>query len=193
MELIVIRHGQPHNESIDEGTGDPALTEIGHEQAMSVARHLDGENITAIVSSPMQRAHESAKPLAQLLNLDIEIHDNLKEAGWNAGPYLRDEENKELFAQELAKNPDYFYLPEGREAFNTRIQNAFCDIAKRHHNKHTAVFCHGLVIGALINYTLNITVPDGKVDSGYTGITRIDTRDIADWKLLGYNELSHVR
>ena len=61
MDLLWVRHGEP--ERIAPGTGvpaDPALTELGREQAQRLADWLAFEPIDAVLSSPMRRAVDTA-------------------------------------------------------------------------------------------------------------------------------------
>ena len=43
MHILVIRHGQPHDESKSGGDGDPPLSELGISQAQSIGDYLSGE------------------------------------------------------------------------------------------------------------------------------------------------------
>lgn len=192
MELIVIRHGQPRDESDGSGHGDPPLTALGKEQALCVALSVANDGVSHIISSPMKRALETAEPLARLLELEVETVEDLKESDWNAGPYRRVEENVDYYEKARELEPDFYYLPEGRQFFYNRVSSAFEKIASEHTGEKVAVFCHGMVIAALIGHTLGVELPDDKADSSYTGVTRIDTSRSQDWRLSGYNELSHL-
>ena len=65
MHILVIRHGQPHDESKSGGDGDPPLSELGISQAQSIGDYLSGEQIDHVVASPMLRAHQTALPLCK--------------------------------------------------------------------------------------------------------------------------------
>jgi broad specificity phosphatase PhoE len=58
---------------IISGSLDVELTALGREQAQAAARALAGEPITAIYSSPLRRARETAEPVAQALRLPVRI------------------------------------------------------------------------------------------------------------------------
>ena len=57
MNLYIVRHGNP-NYDLD------CLTPLGHEQAEAAAEALEAIGIDEIYSSPMGRARETAKHLA---------------------------------------------------------------------------------------------------------------------------------
>jgi broad specificity phosphatase PhoE len=56
------------------------LSERGRAMAELVADHLAGRDIAAVISSPMERAQETAAPIAQRHGLDIGLDDDLLEA-----------------------------------------------------------------------------------------------------------------
>ncbi|MDX6279889.1 MAG: ribonuclease / adenosylcobalamin/alpha-ribazole phosphatase [Kribbellaceae bacterium] len=86
-QLIFLRHGQtPH--TVDKrfsgsGGDDPALSELGQQQAVAAAQYLaqrrlgEGGGIDAIVSSPMVRTKQTAAAVAETLGLDVKI-----DKGW---------------------------------------------------------------------------------------------------------------
>ncbi|MFY9190540.1 MAG: histidine phosphatase family protein [Lawsonella sp.] len=85
--FVLLRHGQTgdsvkHLFSGSTGT-DPALTELGHQQARAAAERLRVmlENIRpqAIIASPLQRTQQTAEYAAQVLDLPILTDPLLRE------------------------------------------------------------------------------------------------------------------
>ena len=73
MLLYVIRHGDP--------TYSPdALTPLGQRQAEAVGRRLAEHGLDRIYSSPLNRALQTAQPVAELLKLPVQIEDWTSEA-----------------------------------------------------------------------------------------------------------------
>lgn len=72
--LYLVRHCQAKGQ-----TPEAPLTEMGQQQAISLASWLGEANIGHIVSSPFVRAYQSIAPLAERLGLTIEIDDRLIE------------------------------------------------------------------------------------------------------------------
>jgi probable phosphomutase (TIGR03848 family) len=71
--LLLIRHGE--NEFVKKGRlagrlPDVHLNETGRSQAQSIADRLAKAPIKAIYSSPLERAMETAEPLARCINLE---------------------------------------------------------------------------------------------------------------------------
>ena len=95
MELILIRHGLPLRVKTEDGTpADPPLSDIGHEQAQRMANWLEDEHIDHLYSSPMQRAVQTAAPLAALKGLEPGIKDGVAEYDRNADHYIPVEDLK---------------------------------------------------------------------------------------------------
>ncbi|EGP92912.1 histidine phosphatase family protein [Nitrosarchaeum koreense] len=80
--VIFLRHGQAKNniERILTGrTPNIPLTEKGIEQAEKTAKFLEQMNISAIYSSPIERAKHTAEIVAKHNSLDVSIDDRLIE------------------------------------------------------------------------------------------------------------------
>ncbi len=56
------------------------LSELGEQMAERVAKVLTGRDITYLVSSPLERAQETARPAAEVLGLDIVTDDRVIES-----------------------------------------------------------------------------------------------------------------
>jgi broad specificity phosphatase PhoE len=85
-ELTVVhllRHGEVHNPRgvLYGRLPDYHLSDLGREMAERVAKHLADADITRLVSSPLERAQETAAPAAKLLGLPVALDERLIEAG----------------------------------------------------------------------------------------------------------------
>lgn len=78
----VMRHGEVYNpDGILYGRLDGYhLSERGHAQAEKVAEYLADRDIVLVVASPLQRAQETATPIAKRLDLPIETDEDLIES-----------------------------------------------------------------------------------------------------------------
>ena len=75
MRLIFVRHGEPDYQN-------DCLTENGRIQAHHTAERLKNENITAVYSSPMGRAVETAAYTAKMHGLNVNVLDFMHEIDW---------------------------------------------------------------------------------------------------------------
>src|SRR5260370_16047326 len=79
----LLRHGQVDNPRRVLYGKMPGfhLSAEGLLMAKVVARHLAARDITAVFSSPLERARETAEPVAEQFGLPVVIDDRLIEAG----------------------------------------------------------------------------------------------------------------
>jgi broad specificity phosphatase PhoE len=82
LKLILVRHGETHwnkDGLVQGGDSDIELNDTGLEQAGKLAAFLENEPITAILSSPLQRAIATAEVIASHHQLPVEIDQGLRE------------------------------------------------------------------------------------------------------------------
>jgi broad specificity phosphatase PhoE len=70
LVVVLVRHAEKINESVD-----PDLNQDGYERAGDLARVLSDAGIQFIHSSDFKRTRRTAGPLANQLELEIEIYD----------------------------------------------------------------------------------------------------------------------
>lgn len=78
----LMRHGEVHNpEGVLYGRRPGYhLSELGRQMADRVAEHLAGRDVTHVVASPLERAQETATPIAKAHGLDLATDERLIEA-----------------------------------------------------------------------------------------------------------------
>jgi broad specificity phosphatase PhoE len=127
--LLLIRHGTTkwNEEGKAQGQNNIPLSEKGKEQAVFLSEILarDHAELSAIYSSDLDRAYDTALPTARLFSLDIERNPMLNE---------RNKENEE----------------ETKEQLLPRIKPAFLSIVCRHLGEKVAIFTHGDVINVFL-------------------------------------------
>ncbi len=81
MRLLLIRHA--HHDYIGKAIAGwlpgVSLSEFGRSQAAAFPKRLARSGISAIYSSPLERARETAAPLAAGLGMEVEIREGLRE------------------------------------------------------------------------------------------------------------------
>jgi probable phosphomutase (TIGR03848 family) len=136
--LLLIRHGE--NEYVKTGKlagrlSGVHLNERGQKQAQALGEALKDVPITAIYSSPLERAMETATPIANARKLQIVQNPNLMDT--DVGKW----QGKSLAALQLTKawkivqsSPSRFQFPEGESFLNlqSRVANVLEGIVKKH-------------------------------------------------------------
>lgn len=81
LRIILVRHGESswNEEGRVQGFRDTELSEKGKQQAQLVAQALSEEKITAVYSSPLKRALDTARAIAQVHHLEVDTDTDLKE------------------------------------------------------------------------------------------------------------------
>lgn len=160
--LLLLRHGQTELsvERRYSGRGNPALTELGRRQAAAAAKYLAGlGGIGAVVSSPLQRAHETASAAADLLGLEVTVDEDLIETDFGRWEGL-------TFGEAHARDPDLHgrWLhdtsvdPPGGESFDTvarRVRRARDRIIADHGATTVLVVSHVTPIKTMLRMALD--------------------------------------
>lgn len=94
-EVWLVRHGDAYGELVSaddpvtnvEGRIDPPLSPMGREQAARLGRRLAASGVTAVWSSQLERARETASIAAAPGGLRLEVDDRLREVTthWDNG------------------------------------------------------------------------------------------------------------
>ena len=85
LNLYFLRHGQTSFSRANAfcGSGlDPALTEDGEAMAQAVAASFKSMKWEAIYTSTLQRAKATAQPLCNVVGVEPQLRDDLREIGY---------------------------------------------------------------------------------------------------------------
>lgn len=192
MQLILVRHGQP-TVPRTAPTGNPPLSANGHAQARHAADVLRTERIDRIISSGMLRADATARPLADALGLDIEVHPDLGEVDRWGGEYANIETIREKGAVEwrrfLAAPLDYFGIDAGR--FRAETLAAFRSVMTGDSDSKVAVFTHGFPINIALAHALGLN-NDARFVPAYASLTRLTGKSFDTLTVVSVNEHGHI-
>ena len=162
MLLYCIRHGQTvyNAQGRVQGQTDVSLSDMGLAQSEAVTEALADEPIGAVYSSPLQRALQTAQPLADRLGLAVQTDPRLMEInlGDFQGQFRTELDRKypEVFARWKSGDPDFsFPGGESRRSLMARALAAFDAIRWTHHS-HVAVVTHGALLLAVIRTFLHV-------------------------------------
>lgn len=196
MELLLIRHGLPYKVAHDPAGADPALDDIGEEQARRLAAFLAEKPFGAIdlvVSSTMRRAAQTAAPAAEALGLPVEPEPRIIEIDAGLPSYGTHFEGyatpREMWS-DLNRGRMGEYTVD-LEAFTERAVAGLDAVVARPGDR-AAVSCHGGVVNAYLSTALQ-TPRMFLVDVFYTSITRIRVDTDGFRQVLSVNETPHLR
>jgi broad specificity phosphatase PhoE len=192
VHLLLIRHAVPLP-SVNGAGAHPELSGLGRRMAERLPSGLQRHHVTRILSSPQCRARQTAQPLADELNLPIEVDERLAEYDYGLAEYIPVEQMRAEDPQRLARLLDG-HLPDGVDvdAFKSRVAAAADQLtttAQRHDG--VAVVCHGGVINVLLQCALDTSrLFPFPID--YASVSHL--RYSADGKptVLGVNNIEHV-
>lgn len=195
MELLLIRHALPTRVEAASGPADPPLSPTGHEQSQALVRWLEGEAIDALVVSPMVRARETARPLAEARGLEAVVHEGVAEFDKDADSYVPMEELKAAGDPRWQEIVDGGYFGDGDltpEQFQATVVAAIEEVIAANAGRTAAVVCHGGVINAYVAHVLGI---DDLLffEPGYTSINRIRASRQGHRMVVSLNETAHLR
>ena len=160
--LLLLRHGQTEL-SVQRrysGRGNPELTEVGRRQAADAARYLAQKGgISAVISSPLQRAHATATAAADALGLSVAVDENLTETDFGEWEGL-------TFPEAAKSHPDVHgrwlrdtsLAAPGGESFDEvgqRVQRARDRIVAEHPGATVLVVSHVTPIKTLLRLALD--------------------------------------
>ncbi len=165
-EIYLIRHGDalPEADRAIPGAGydNQPLSRLGQSQALALGRWLSGVGFEALYSSPLRRCTETAAPLAQLLDLPVNIEQNLREVrlGLDIGGPATDADSgatsealrtrMAAVIQRVGQEGKWSAIPgsEASAPFRRRVIEIVHELAARHPAQRLAVFSHGGFINA---------------------------------------------
>jgi len=163
MHLILIRHGETvWNETRKfQGFSDIELSAKGKSQARSLAKSLAGETLTAIYTSPLLRARQTAEQIARYHDCPVIIDERLKELNQGQLEGLTIEDLKRGYPEFLKKwiqEPASTQLPQGEslEDLEQRAWVAVEQIIKEYPKGRVAVVAHSFVNLTILCRVLDI-------------------------------------
>ncbi|MHA7837947.1 MAG: histidine phosphatase family protein [bacterium] len=159
-DLLLVRHGQtPWNAAGRwQGHGDPGLSPLGVEQARELAvamRREPGSGWSAVLASDLRRATETARIVADRLDLPLEVDARLRELDVGAWTGLTRAEieafdRERLLAFESGEPTVRAGGGESRLEIRRRSRDLMRDVSKRFGGCRLIVVTHLGVIRALL-------------------------------------------
>lgn len=157
-KIIFVRHGEAEGnfERVFHGQTDSNLTDKGHIQAKKAAMKLKNEDIDVIYSSPLKRAYETAKYIADEKGIEQIITDEgLMEIYGGEWENVKWEDLPQKWPEEYddwEHHPHLHCMPAGesmKQAY-CRIVDTVSKIANENKGRNICIVTHGTVLRALM-------------------------------------------
>ena len=201
--VLLIRHGQSQGNAERRFGGHTAtpLSELGRAQAGATARALAAEGITAIYSSDLLRAVQTAEPLARATGLRIEETSALRERSVGLMEGLTFEGAAEAHPEEYAAllRRDFEHVLAGGESYRQLLDRASARLDRaieENPGGRIALFSHTGTICILVLYLFGaLDAPDLKpvwVSSSNCGVTRFAVQRGGLTRVLNVNDTRHL-
>ncbi|MFW9909487.1 MAG: histidine phosphatase family protein [Candidatus Thorarchaeota archaeon] len=150
----MLRHAETMLE-LSIPTRNWALSEAGMASARAVAESGVFDNVSSIYSSTECKAIETARPIAERLNLDINTDSRLDELNRGTGSTDSFTNYHSLVEQILSFPPILVVGWEDPSLALKRFQSAIEDISKKE-SRRALVVSHGIVITLFFSHLLSI-------------------------------------
>jgi broad specificity phosphatase PhoE len=158
MNLILVRHGETdwNRLGICQGFADVELNENGRRQIKQLASSFKHHSISAVYSSDLKRASDTARAIADCHNLEVRLDPDLREM--NQGnleglTFIQIRERYGALLKEWRENTDLTRLPGGEclKDVQERAWRAVARICSRHEEDENIVTAsHNLTIISLL-------------------------------------------
>ncbi len=167
IKLLLIRHGQTEwnkERRIQGGRSDTTLSPAGKQQADEIGQALSNTEISAIYSSPLIRAINTAKAIALYHHIDIKIEPDLREleVGEMEGKAISSlvtDFSHYLLQWNAGLGTEKLPGGESLSDLRERAWNIITRISAKHREETVVVVSHYFVILTIICAALNIPLP----------------------------------
>ena len=152
--IYLIRHAETVDENGIRNTSEDSqminekeiLSVHGEEQSKKLSKNIELNNIDVIWSSSYTRAKETAKYIANINNLPINLDSNLNERKLGnlkeLGEFMKDKSTRDPSQEQLLDRKFKTSDGESAEDTNQRMTKVFDRILKEYEEKKIAVVSH---------------------------------------------------
>jgi broad specificity phosphatase PhoE len=198
--LLLVRHGATGATEEDRfsGSTDAELSEQGRWQAARLGERLSPQNLTAVYSSPLSRAMETARIVARQCRLEPVARPGLREIGHGHWEAMKREDVERQFADEYAawEADPFTFAPLGGEsglAVLARALPVIREIVTAHAGGQVLVVSHKATLRLILSSLLAFD-PRGyrdRLDQAPACLNVVDFRDPVRARLMLFNDTSH--
>ena len=198
-QLIIVRHGQTewNIAGIRQGHLDSCLTSKGIAQAKALAERLARERFSALYSSDLGRAMQTASAISELTGHSIITDARLRERHLGIFQGLSGDEINAKYPEErrLFRTIGPDYVIPGGESMRQQVERnvAFLnELAQKHVGETIVVVTHGGVVSGFFRHTLAIPLDAPRRFEFVNAGINVFFREDENWMLLTWGDVSHL-
>lgn len=198
--LFLVRHGATSATAEDRFSGSSGadLSEEGRWQAQRLGERLSRQDLTAVYSSPLSRALDTARIVASHCRLEVNQRDGLREIGHGHWEGRKRDEVEQEFAEEYAAwdSDPFTFAPLGGEsgvAVLARALPVIREIVTTHPGGQLLVVSHKATIRLVLSSLLAFD-PRGyrdRLEQSPACLNIIDFKDAVRARMMLFNDTSH--
>ena len=201
VEFILVQHGEKDRDAADSAA--PGLTERGRTQARLTGEHLRRLGVRRVVTSPLRRAYETARIVAEVLGLNVATvatDSRLRERmNWGDGPVRQT--LPEFLADWARATADRDFVPssgDSSRAAGARLQALLHELAPALAGEPIALVTHGGVTADFLRTLFGDTevraLNPALIASGVPGcaLTRLSRDGDRRYRILELASVEHL-
>lgn len=166
-EISLVRHADCYSDMTE--VADPPLSTIGREQARRLAKRLKNRQPTAVYSSPLRRATETAQAIE--------------------GDFTLDERLVEM-ALEISEDGSLEFK-EAHDSAAQRMRAVIDDVVRAHEGGHVILVTHAASIVACLTDVMRLDVGRLRILPYYTSISTV--RALGEHRMVGaLGDVAHL-
>jgi len=201
--VVIIRHGQSQGNAEGRfgGHTDTPLSARGKKQAEATARALANEKFSAIYTSDLPRAIETATPLSKLAGIPLQTTEALRERSVGVMEGLTFEEAADQHPEQYQAllRRDFDHVLSGGESYRQTLDRAsrlLDEAIEQYKGGRLALFAHTGTICILVLHLMGaLDAPELKpvwIATANCGIARFELRDDGFVRVLSINDTRHL-
>lgn len=163
--IFVVRHGRTawNSQKRYQGQQDIPLDDVGRRQADALARRLSREPMTAVYSSDLERAMQTAQTIAKVHQIEPRPVASLRELAFGEFEGKTSEELERDLPVELEswRRNSMKTRPPGGETMlelDARVRSWFSATIGEHEDETVAIVAHGGPVRRLVALLLNLSL-----------------------------------
>jgi len=198
--LLLVRHGSTAatEEGRFSGSTSAELSDQGRWQAARLGERLAQQNVTAIYSSPLSRALDTARIIGGHCGLQPVTRDGLREIGHGHWEGMTREDVERRFGEEYAawEADPFTFAPRGGEsgvAVLARALPVIREIVTAHPGGRVLAVSHKATLRLLLSSLLGFDARGyrDRLDQSPACLNVVDFKDPVRARLMLFNDTSH--